>query len=275
MRIVKKGASLLVLEEPILFTTFQKIHLKRSPPTLHPGSATEKVGPCEPTRKFISIAQIVKAAPPKRFSTPSFTSFKGASNPESHLKHFKSLVILYKAEDALMCKVFAMTLQGAAQDWFHTLPSRSISSFKELAYAFTKGYTSYRTIKKNLDHLYNSRKKPDESFRDYLKGFKVEKANIIECDDRISSSIFKKALPAEHNLYHELTITPSQTLAEVFAATESYVLWDNDRIVTKKSNEQEDQPTKRADQRSDRLGSRDRQMQVAPTRRRFDKGEPH
>ncbi|CAL8077625.1 unnamed protein product [Prunus armeniaca] len=59
-------------------------------------------------------ADIEQAAPSKRFLTPYFTCFKGDSDPESHLKHFKSLMILYKAEGALMCKVFAMTLRGAA-----------------------------------------------------------------------------------------------------------------------------------------------------------------
>ncbi|CAL8133850.1 unnamed protein product [Prunus armeniaca] len=108
-----------------------------------------------------------------------------------------------------MWKVFAMTLRGAAQDYFHTMLSESISSFKELAYVFTKEYTSYRMIKKNPDHLYNLRKKPDESFRDYIKRFNAEKANIVGCDDRIASSAFKKGLPAEHDLYCELTITPS------------------------------------------------------------------
>ncbi|KAI5335052.1 hypothetical protein L3X38_025185 [Prunus dulcis] len=130
-------------------------------------------------------------------------------------------MILHKANDALICKVFAMTLQGAAQDWLHTLPSGSINSFKKLAYIFTKEYTSYRTIKKNPDHLYNLRKKSDESLRDYIKRFKAEKANIVGCDDRIASSAFKKGLPTEHNLYRELTITPSQTLAEVIQRIEN------------------------------------------------------
>ncbi|XP_034208156.1 uncharacterized protein LOC117621714 [Prunus dulcis] len=155
-------------------------------------------------------SKIEQAAPPKRFSTPSFTCFKGYSDPESHLKHFKSLMILYKAEDALMCKVFAMTL--------------SISSLKELTYFFTKEYTSYRTIKKKPDHLFNLCKKPDESLRDYIKRFKAEKTNNVGCDDQIASSAFKKCLPVEHDLYRELTITPSQTLEEVFATTESYAL---------------------------------------------------
>ncbi|XP_021831503.1 uncharacterized protein LOC110771502 [Prunus avium] len=163
--------------------------------------------------------EIEQAAPPKRFSTPSFTPFKGDSDPESHLKHFKSVMILHKADDALMCKVFVMTLRGAAQDWFHTLPSGSISSFKELAYVFAKEYTSYRTIKKNPDHLFN--------------------------------------LP-EHDLYRELTIAPSQTLAEVFTTAERYALWDDDRIAAKKSTKQEDQPTKRAGQKNDGFSNRNK-----------------
>ncbi|XP_016648290.1 PREDICTED: uncharacterized protein LOC107880713 [Prunus mume] len=171
--------------------------------------------------------EIEQAAPPKRFSTPSFIYFKGDSDPESHLKHFK------------------------AQDWFYTLPSWSISSFKELAYVFTKEYTSYRTIKKNPDHLFNLRKKLDESIRDYIKRFKTEKANIVGCDNQIASSTLKKGLPAEHDLHRELTITPSQTLAEVYVTVERYALWDDDRIAEKKSTKQEDQSTKRAGERSD------------------------
>ena len=82
--------------------------------------------------------EVERAPPPKRFTTPSITPFKGDSDPESHLRHFKSAMILYKADDALICKVFAMTLRGAAQDWFHTLSSASIGSFKEFALIFTK-----------------------------------------------------------------------------------------------------------------------------------------
>ncbi|XP_021831547.1 uncharacterized protein LOC110771542 [Prunus avium] len=155
----------------------------------------------------------------------------------------------YQAEDVLMCKVFAMTLGGVAQDWFHTLPSGLISSFNELAYIFTKEYISYRTIKKNPDHLYKLRKKSDESIRNYIKRFKAEKANIVGCDGRIASSAFKKGLPAEHDLYRELTITPSQTLVEVFATAECYALWEDDRITTK---------TKWTSQRSDRISNKNK-----------------
>ncbi|CAL2246254.1 unnamed protein product [Prunus armeniaca] len=83
--------------------------------------------------------EVEQALPPKQFTTPSITPFKGDSDPESHLRHFKMAIILYKADDALICKVFVMTLRGAAQDWFHTLPSMSIGKFKEFALIFFKG----------------------------------------------------------------------------------------------------------------------------------------
>ncbi|CAL8119193.1 unnamed protein product [Prunus armeniaca] len=197
--------------------------------------------------------EVERAPPPKRFTTPSITPFKGDSDPESHLRHFKSAMILYKADDALMCKVFAMNLQGAAQDWFHTLPSASIGNFKEFAIIFTKEYTSYKTVRKHADHLFNLRKKPDESLRDYLRRFKAEKANIIGCNDQVASSAFKKGLPTEHELYRELAITPSQTLAEVFTTAERYALWDNDRIAAKKASKQVDHPTKQASQKSNKF----------------------
>ncbi|CAL9007763.1 unnamed protein product [Prunus brigantina] len=197
--------------------------------------------------------EVERAPPPKRFTTPSITPFKGDSDPESHLRHFKSAMILYKADDALMCKVFAMTLRGAAQDWFHTLPSASIGNFKEFAIIFTKEYTSYKTVRKHADHLFNLRKKPDESLRDYLRRFKAEKANIIGCNDQVASSAFKKGLPTEHELYRELAITPSQTLAEVFATAEHYALWDDDRIAAKKASKQVDHPTKQASQKSNKF----------------------
>ncbi|CAL2256934.1 unnamed protein product [Prunus armeniaca] len=47
-------------EEPILVTKLQKIHRKRSPPTRRTGSVAEMVDPCKPTRKLLSLPEIVK-----------------------------------------------------------------------------------------------------------------------------------------------------------------------------------------------------------------------
>ncbi|KAM1122351.1 hypothetical protein ACFX19_003969 [Malus domestica] len=64
--------------------------------------------------------EIEQTEPPRKFNTSYFTLFKGHRDLEKHLKHYPNTMILYRANDDLMCKIFATTLQGEAHDWFHT-----------------------------------------------------------------------------------------------------------------------------------------------------------
>ena len=185
--------------------------------------------------------EIEQTEPPRKFSMPHFTSFKGDGDPERHLKHYRSAMVLYRSNDALMCKIFATTLQGEAQDWFHTLPPRSVHSFDDLSLVFTKEYSSYRSIKKKSDHLFNVKKNPKESLRDYVKRFKAEKAKIVGCDDSIASAAFQKGLPADHPLFGEMIMKEDLTLADSFALAEKHALWDEAR----RADKVPEQPTKR------------------------------
>ncbi|KAM1400412.1 hypothetical protein ACFX2F_027693 [Malus domestica] len=65
--------------------------------------------------------EIEQAEPLREFSMPHFTSFKGDEDLERHLKCYQSIMILYRNNDDPICKIFATTLQGEAQDWFYTL----------------------------------------------------------------------------------------------------------------------------------------------------------
>ncbi|KAM1716552.1 hypothetical protein ACFX11_024507 [Malus domestica] len=176
--------------------------------------------------------EIEQAEPPREFSMPHFTSFKGDEDPERHLKRYRSAMILYRNNDELMCKIFATTLQGEAQDWFYTLPSQSIRNFYELSLVFTKEYSSYRSIKKKSDHLFNVKKNPKESIRDYVRRFKVEKAKIVGCNDSIARAAFQKGIPADHPLFGKLIMKEDLTLADSFALAEKYALWDEARQCT-------------------------------------------
>ena len=128
-----------------------------------------------------------------------------------------------------MCKIFATTLQGEAQDWFYTLPPQSIRSFDELSLVFTKEYSSYRLIKKKSDHLFNVKKNPKESLHNYVKRFKVEKARIVGCNDSIARGAFQKGLPADHLLFEKLIMKEDLTLADSFTLAEKHALWDEAR----------------------------------------------
>ncbi|XP_048424646.1 uncharacterized protein LOC125470145 [Pyrus x bretschneideri] len=155
--------------------------------------------------------EIEQAEPLRKFSMPYFTYFKGDGDPDRYLKHYQSTMVLYRNKDAFMCKILDTTLQGEAQDWFHTLPPRFIGSFDDLSLVFTKEYSSYRSIKKKSDHLFNVKKNPNESFQDYVKRFKVEKAKIVKCDDSIASATFEKGLLADHLLFRKLIMKEDLT----------------------------------------------------------------
>ncbi|XP_068331423.1 uncharacterized protein [Pyrus communis] len=173
--------------------------------------------------------EIEQAKPPRKFSMPHFTYFKGDRDPDRHLKHYRNTMVLYQKKDALMCKIFNTTLQGEAQDWFHTLPPRSIRSFDDLSLVFTKEYSSYCSIKTKSDHLFNVKKNPKESLRDYVKRFKAEKANIVGCNESLTSAAFQKGLQANHPLFREMIMKEDLTLADSFALAEKHALWDEAR----------------------------------------------
>ncbi|KAM1875380.1 hypothetical protein ACFX14_042954 [Malus domestica] len=168
--------------------------------------------------------EIEEAEPPREFSMPHFTSFKGDEDPDRHLKRYQRAMILYRNNDDLMCKIFATTLQGEAQDWFYTLPPQSIRNFYELSLVFTKEYSCYRSIKKKSDHLFDVKKNPKESLRDYVRRFKIEKAKIVGCNDSIARAAFQKGLSADHPLFGKLIMKEDLTLADFFALAEKHAL---------------------------------------------------
>ncbi|XP_068304245.1 uncharacterized protein [Pyrus communis] len=170
--------------------------------------------------------EIKQAKPPHEFSMLHFISFKRDEDPERHLKRYQSAMILYRNNDDLMCQIFATTLQGEVQNWFYTLPPQSILNFDELSLVFTKEYSSYCLIKKKSDHLFNVKKNPNESFRDYLKRFKAKKVKIVECNDSIARAAFQKGLLADHPLFRKLIMKEDLTLADSFALVEKHALWD-------------------------------------------------
>ncbi|XP_070675803.1 uncharacterized protein [Malus domestica] len=133
---------------------------------------------------------------------------------------------LYPNNDALMCKIFSMTLYGKAQDWFHTLPPRSIRNFNELSLIFTKEYSSYHSIKKKSNHLFNMKNDPNESLCIYVKRFKAKKVKIIECNNSIACLAFRNGLPADHPLFRELIMGENLALIDSYDLAKKHSLWN-------------------------------------------------
>ncbi|KAM2322357.1 hypothetical protein ACFXTH_019035 [Malus domestica] len=193
--------------------------------------------------------KIERTDPFRRFTMPYFIPYKGDEDPNRHLKHDCSTMILYRNNDALMCKIFATTLQGEALDWFHTLPPQSIWSFNELSFVFTKEYSSNHSIKRTSDHLFSIVKDHWETIRDYVKRFKTEKAKIVGCNEDIATATFKNELSTEHPLFGKLLMGEELNLAASYTLAEKHALWDEAKQSNK--NESEKKHMERSPTRED------------------------
>ncbi|XP_048422300.1 uncharacterized protein LOC125469249 [Pyrus x bretschneideri] len=144
---------------------------------------------------------------PQKFSPLHFTLFKGEEDPDRHLMHYQNAMTIYYSNDAY---------------WFHTLSPQSIQNFSELSLVFIKEYSFHCSIKKKSDHLFNMKNDLNESLCTYVKRVKVEKMKIVECNDNIAYSTFRKGLPADHSLFEELIMSKNLTLADFYVLAEKH-----------------------------------------------------
>ena len=73
--------------------------------------------------------EIERAPMPNRFTRPPFNSYDGETDPVEHVSHYIQMMSLYSHNDALMCKVFPLSLGPTALRWFNKLRKCLIHSF--------------------------------------------------------------------------------------------------------------------------------------------------
>ena len=62
--------------------------------------------------------------------------YDSMTDSQDHFESFQTSMLLSRALNPIMCRTFSITLKKAGLQWFTTLPTQPISSFKQLAKAF-------------------------------------------------------------------------------------------------------------------------------------------
>ena len=96
---------------------------------------TLKVRPSRPFERNFTVdppfsAKVMNEPVPPRFKIPQTELYDGTSDPLDHLESFKALMLLYGANDGVMCRAFPTTLRKSARLWFSSLHAGSINSFE-------------------------------------------------------------------------------------------------------------------------------------------------
>ncbi|XP_031090959.1 uncharacterized protein LOC115995952 [Ipomoea triloba] len=94
------------------------------------------------------------------------------------------------ASDAVMCRGFFATLDGQAQDWFTTLPEKSISTFADLSGKFLSYYANNILKKKQFASMCKFEQGSTKTLTDYLTRWKKEARSVENFDEKAAIPIF-------------------------------------------------------------------------------------
>ena len=80
--------------------------------------------------------------PPITAKSLALERYDGTTDPNDHVDAFLTRINLYAASDVALCRVFPITLKGAALSWFRSLPKRSTDNFDTLVECFNTQYAT-------------------------------------------------------------------------------------------------------------------------------------
>ena len=163
---------------------------------------------------------IVEEPKPKDFVVLTFKQFDGKFDPVDHIFNFQHKMALETRNEAILCKVFSITLTGPSLSWFKQLPEKLIDSFEELYTQFIKQYNSNRHQQKTMADLHHLVQNKDETPQQYLARF-IEVMNTIYDADSVSTAgSFIKGLKLGSIFFEDLIKNTPYDMVEIRARAE-------------------------------------------------------
>ncbi|XP_057811607.1 uncharacterized protein LOC131025839 [Salvia miltiorrhiza] len=129
---------------------------------------------------------------------------------------------LHQYAEGIKCRIFATTLSGMAQHWFHNLKCDSIHSFGDLFLIFMRQFASSKQVSKTAISLMDIKQEPHETLREYVARFNVAALDIPEAESQIKWYAFVRGLK-QGPLFDALQITPPRDFDDIMAILPGYL----------------------------------------------------
>ena len=174
--------------------------------------------------KSLFTTEVLHFPLPAKFRMPQIEAFDGMKDPVDHLNTYKNQMELHGYQDLVRCRAFAITLKGPALAWFNRLPPSSISSFRELSFAFVSHFIGARTYRKPSYHLMTIKQNLKESLRSYVQRFNAESLKVDVSDEKFVITAFITGFGVQSkDLLFSISKNPQESIAEVLAKAEKYI----------------------------------------------------
>ena len=116
---------------------------------------------------------------PDKFKMPQLQKFDGTGDPRIHLSQYTTIMSTTKALISIVARLFVLSLEGMAVNWYHGLEKSVRADWKELCSAFLKQYEYNTKLEVSIRDLELTKQKPNESFSDFLTRF-MNKAGLMK-----------------------------------------------------------------------------------------------
>ncbi|GKB44803.1 gag protein [Tanacetum coccineum] len=121
-------------------------------------------------------------------------SYDGLSDPNDHLTMFMGTMDVHRLPEPAWCRIFSITLCGAARFWYDNLSPGSIDNFHQLRDKFRANFLQQRRFQKTQVEILGIRQKSKESLKDYLVRFGKETLHMIDRSGGMMTGAFISGL---------------------------------------------------------------------------------
>ena len=176
---------------------------------------------------------IERAPMSNRFTRPPFNSYDGKMDPVEHISHYIQMKSLHTHNDALMCKVFPLSLGPTTLRWFNGLRKGSIHSFAELIQEFGVWFMTCNWVPHLVDVLLSMKMRVGETLRNYASRYWELYNEIGGGNKKIAVSTFRMGLLKDFGLRESLTKKPPEGMRQLMRCIEEYKRLKDDRLQSK------------------------------------------
>ncbi|PWA38565.1 gag protein [Artemisia annua] len=153
---------------------------------------------------------------PDGLKVPSnLKSYDGLSDPDDHLTMFIGTMDVHKLLEPAWCRIFNITLCGAARFWYDNLAPDSIDGFYQLQDKFRANFMQQRRFQKTQAEILGIRQKSKESLKDYLARFGKETLHMKDRSDGMMIGAFISGLRPGRP-FKDLIARPPMSLEDLY-----------------------------------------------------------
>ena len=100
-----------------------------------------------------------------------YLRYSGRTDPLVHIERFNDITGVQGLSQAQRCRVFPLSLDGRACEWYRKLPRRSIKTFEQMYQEFIEQFRGAMAPEDDMMELTSIKQKEEKTLREFIKRF--------------------------------------------------------------------------------------------------------